>query len=835
MYVWKSPPPMLLRKLFFVFLLFASGPRLFADATKTYEARRFTGSIRIDGKEEDTWRTAAIAEGFTQLEPQEGAVISQETRVKLLYDNTSIYILAHLYDTSPDSILHELGNRDEGYNLNTDAFRIGLDPYNQRQEGYVFEVTASGVQSESYANDFTFDAVWQSAVQLHDKGWTVEVRIPYSALRFPAADKQEWALQFARLIRRNREYDQWSLTKKDQRNGMVYWGTLIGLTDIKPPLRLSLTPYLSIYGENQTSLGENGQRTHDNSYSYSGGADLKYGIDERFTLDLTLLPDFSQVQSDNKIKNIGAFEVIYDERRPFFKEGIELFSRGRLFYSRRVGGTPSGYYDVPYLLNPGESIEENPDKARLVNAVKVSGRTNKGLGIGLFNAVTANTYATIRTADGGKRKILTSPLTNYNILVFDQQLPNNSSSYFINTSVMRDGASRDADVSTGSYTFENKKHTVRISSRYSRSEVRQWVDNPEGGRTKDKKDGSQFSFVADKISGTWQYGGVFEFGDKKFDKNDLSYIFVNDYSDINLYGSYNKFNPFWKHFRQGNLNAWIYRGGRWSVNNLMTQFQGGLNFWLLFNNNWSVYADGGSTFAEGRDYFEPRTYDGRYYVTPMNHWGSINLTTDYNKKLAFDFGTRTWQAPSFGASSYGYYIVPMIRFSDRWSFKVNHNWDYTLNDRGFSTFNSVGNPVFGRRDVLTITNSVTTRYLFKTDMSLSLIMRHYFSQGDYDRYYDLGNAGELVQNDGYLNPSVEMLSTDFRANYFNVDLVYNWVFSPGSSLIITYKNQIAHEDSAILPGYFRNLSNTIEEPQTNSISVKVLYFLDWEYLKRHRS
>ena len=403
---------------------------------KTYRTKSTILSIKIDGDLSDpAWATANLADQFIQLEPVEGAPVTQQTEVRVLYDQTSIYISAHMYDSHPDSILHQLGNRDEMGSLNSDAFRIGLDPYNKRQNAYVFELSASGVQSELLDDDITFDAVWESAARMTTDGWIAEIRIPYSALRFPSSKLQSWGVQFARLIRRNREYDQWTLTPKNVQNRVLFWGTMEGIEDVHPPLRLSMVPYVSLYGERSPDT-ENGQ--YSSSYSYSGGADVKYGIDERFTVDMTLLPDFSQVQSDNKVRNLSAFEVIYNERRPFFKEGTSLFSKGQLFYSRRIGRTPQGFYDAPYQLAEGETLEKNPDKAHLINATKLSGRTDRGLGVGFLNAVTGNTYAIVKAADGSKRKILTDPLTNFNLFIFDQQFKNNSNLFLINTNVIRE-------------------------------------------------------------------------------------------------------------------------------------------------------------------------------------------------------------------------------------------------------------------------------------------------------------------------------------------------------------------------------------------------------------
>lgn len=814
---------MLRKILVYPFLLLSlySGAEI---VPKTYEAKAAISEIKIDGEENDpAWAMATIAGDFTQLEPIEGAPITQRTDVKVVYDNTAIYVFAVMHDTHPDSILHELGNRDEGLNLNADGFRFAIDPYNKRQSGYVFLVTASGVQTEYLDDDITFDAVWQSAVKITSTGWTAEMKIPYSAIRFPSTQSQIWGLQFARSIRRNREYDQWTLTPKEIQNKMLYWGTMTGIHDIKPPVRLTLTPYFSVYADRAPRFVNGLQTGYDNSFGYTGGADLKYGIDERFTIDMTLLPDFSQVQSDNKVKNLSAFETIYDEKRPFFKEGTTLFSKGNLFYSRRIGETPGLFYDVPYQLEEGEVLEKNPDKARLVNATKLSGRTDKGLGIGILNAITANTYARIKKADGSYRELLTEPLTNFNIIVLDQQLKHNSNVSLINTNVTRDGKARDANVTALRGAYQDKNNTIQISGAGNLTHVTQWSG------TKNVKDGNLYFVAFDKIKGVSQYGISYESANENYDKNDLGYNFYSDYTSFNTYWTVQAFNPFWKYFKQGNITPFLNRSGRLSAGNKMTDITLGMNFFLLFNNNWSIYSEFGRSLADSYDYYEPRI-QGRFCRVPGSHYGSVNFTTNYNKKLAFDFGGRFNFIDEWGYRSLGYYLNPIIRVSDKMSIRLEHFLDVYENDRGYIDYNENENSIFyGSRDIITITNAITTRYLFKNDMSLSLTGRHYWSEGTYKDYFQLMGDGELIPR-----AHTELTDYDFNSNYFTVDVVYNWQFAPGSSFIATFKNIILLDDNKTHYDYFRNFNRMLSSPQTNSISLKFLYYLDYQYFVRKK-
>ena len=243
----------------------------------------------------------------------------------------------------------------------------------------------AGVQIDiKYSNDgesSSWNAVWESATSIDEKGWVVEMKIPYSALRFPEVDKQLWGINFGREIRRKRERQWWNFIDPTVDGFLTQAGRLTGIENIKPPVRLFFFPYASSYVESNTA-SEGGE-----AYSFNAGMDLKYGLNDAFTLDMTLIPDFGQARFDNQVLNLSAFEVQFNENRQFFTEGLELFTKADLFYSRRVGGTPFNFFRVEDQLSATEEIRDNPAQSQLINATKISGRNKKGLGIGFFNAI----------------------------------------------------------------------------------------------------------------------------------------------------------------------------------------------------------------------------------------------------------------------------------------------------------------------------------------------------------------------------------------------------------------------------------------------------------------
>lgn len=391
---------------------------------KQLNAYRSSGKITIDGElNEPEWQHADPARGFVTYSPTMGLPESQRTEVRVVYDNKAVYFGIYLYDTAPDSILRELTKRDQVENANVDQFKISLNPYNDGQNLFQFIVSAANVQSDSkqssassstedmyHRGDPSWNTVWYSKIRLTSEGWMLEVEIPYAALRFPKQDVQVWGINFQRTVRRTRETTTWNPVDRNFGEESQV-GELLGIHSVKSPIRLELYPFAA--GYYQFSPDGNG-------FSYAAGMDLKYGINDAYTLDMTLIPDFGQRKSDQVVLNLTPYEVKYSENRQFFTEGMELFDKSGLFYSRRIGKRPSGYYGVWDKLDEGESVRQNPEEAKLINVTKISGRNTKNLGIGFLNAMTANTFATITDPDGNEERILTNPFSNYNMLVLDQ-------------------------------------------------------------------------------------------------------------------------------------------------------------------------------------------------------------------------------------------------------------------------------------------------------------------------------------------------------------------------------------------------------------------------------
>jgi hypothetical protein len=788
------------------------------DSLKTLNAFRFKKAPLIDGKMDDAeWLSTSYTEEFTQSRPIEGAKPSQKSRVRVGYTDNAVYVFAELFDEHPDSILHQLGRRDE-MDMNADYFCFKIDPYANHQDAFQFNVYASGVQLDNKYNDYTFNAVWNSAVKITDKGWNVEMEIPYSAIRFPNTAIQNWNIQMLRQIRRERELIQWCLTPSGIANPLAYWGHLTGVENIKTPVRLSLTPYAALNYEHSPQYDENDNYSYSKSYSWNAGADIKYGIDDRFTLDMTLLPDFGQVQSDKKVKNLSYSEIVYDENRPFFQEGVDLFNKGELFYSRRIGKTPSGFYNVSNSLDSGEVLMENPSQSKLINASKVSGRLNNGLGIGFFNATTDNTYASIKNRNGEIRKVLTEPFANYNILVLDKQYKNNNNIYLINLSTLRRNDNKDANVTGAGFSLFTKDNKYALFG--------DGVYSLQDYHSTDSKDlnGYRYKFKAGKVSGKFKFGLQSEVIDTNYNVTDLGYFTVPGIRSNVGYVRYNLFQP-WKFLREGFVNIQYsdnhdFKTGKQGSNSI------DINGFASFLDYNAVFFGGGYTPNRNYDMYEPRVA-GYYFHGFRYMYGYFGYSTDYRKKFAYDVSLNVSNfIDDYKSEGYGPTLSLRFRPNDHLFITTSFNYNLDPANIGYAPTGDTA-IIFGMRRLDTYTNEINCSFTINDKMNLTLRARNYCITGHYRKYFHLVDNGELADYDNYSGNS------DFKLNLFNIDLVYEYRFSPGSVLNIVYKNSI--DDAAantISRDYEMNTKNLFLHPKTDIISIKLLYYLDYQDLKK---
>jgi len=803
-------------RCFIVYILCFPFILISQNEKKEIYAKRIDSKIIIDGKlDELFWLDINPAKNFIMIEPINGKYerTSQRTEVKFAYDNSAIYVGASLYDSNPYEILKELGPRDD-QDKNTDMFGIFINPFNDGINEFSFLVTAAGVQidkkiiltTDGYINELNWDAVWESEVVINEKGWFVEMKIPYSAIRFPNTKSQEWGLNIYRGLRRLREDYSWNYIDISKRHIGNQAGILKGIENIESPIRLSFVPYVS------SQINEfNG----DYNFGYNGGIDLKYGITESFTLDLTLVPDFQQVEFDPLVLNMSPFETYYDEKRSFFTEGVELFRKGDLFYSRRIGGTPSGEAE----LDSNEILTDSPENVKLINATKVSGRTNNGYGIGVFNAITANTYAEIGdTITNDTRREIIEPITNYNMLVLDKSFNKNSFLTFINTNVSRNNDYRNANVTGLLASITNPKNTHAINTSLKGSVVKENNENQYG-----------FSSLLNiqKISGEIQYQIQNYIESDKYDINDMGFLYQNNEinNEVNL--SYNIFKPM-KNILRGQFllsveHKMLYKPSLY--NELILKWD---NHFVFTNHLFFKY--GLRYFFEENDHFEARK-DNQNFIRPPAAKMVFGTSSDYRKPFALNMMGSVKYRFTNGYAIWEEYSNPStyIRFNPRIRINNHTFLEYVLaieqekNQFGWIPEDDILGTVFSRRNQNTLTNKLILNHTFTKKAYLKFILRHYWSTINNKSFYSIDEDGYLLANSDYTDQHDEH---NINFNSWNIDLSFSWEYRPGSFLTLVWQNQIADESNEIENLFLNNINDLFENPSTNIFSVKFTYYLD---------
>jgi hypothetical protein len=816
---------MKLNQLFILPLVLVTS-QVFAQV-KTLNAVKVPSPPRIDGNLTDSiWSLLPVAADFIQNFPTYGLPPSAKTEVRVGYDDDAIYIAAYLYD-DPKEIRKQLTARDGEQQTDVDYFSVFFDPYSDKQNGFQFLVTSANVQTDARLapnlggsfgdfGDKTWDAVWESKVAMQADGWTVEMRIPYISLRFPKKEVQSWGLQLYRYIRRINENSSWAPVNPEVNGFVNQFGQLQNLHHIEPPLRLSFSPYVS--------TGIRSEPRKDGNYTEwlrNGGMDVKYGINESFTLDATLIPDFGQVISDNVVNNLTPYEIRFQENRPFFTEGTELFNKSGLFYSRRIGSIPQGYSQIKNLVDSDPELEtiKNPGVTQLYNAIKLSGRTQKKLGIGFFNAVTAPMHAIVRNKiTGAEMRYETEPLSNYNIIVIDQALKGRSYVTLTNTNVLRNGGFRDANASAVNYAFYDKKniHAVIGSLKYTTI----WDE--------DESDGFASSLSYGKVSGKWQYSLAGNVESDNYDPNDLGFLSSPNEITFNAAASYNQFAP------TKNLLSYNYGLQARLINLYKPASYGRLDFtangfWLL-KNFWDISLFANINPIPEHNYFELQT-PWKYIEYPLNYILDMSGSTDSRKKLYIRFGGTFARLPEFNNNYFGLSLGGRYRFSNKFSLDLQTDSHKEDNNVGFAFLREInGDPIAAYRDTREFISVLSGIYNFNSRLNLTLRARHYWDKVNYRSFYNVDAKGQLVSRP-FINDN------DQNVNLFNLDAFLTWDFRLGSRLILGYKNWLGEDENILITGknnYLKNLGKIFDASHGNEFTVRFIYFLDYNQLRKKR-
>lgn len=797
-----------------------------AQVSKSLEASLVKNAPVIDGiLSDEIWKDLDPATDFTLIWPEtrQGKNVPKEfeTTAYVGYDQDAIYVGAILNHPNPDKMPKEFSQRDDIWDVNAENFFVTFNTYNDDLNFFGFQITSAGTVGDVYSSgsiesdDFLYDTVFDAKAYISSDGWSLEMVIPYSALRFPEKEIQLWGLNFGRKIQSLNETYVWSPVNVNELEYHESNGTLMGINNISPPVRLFLYPYV------QSSI--NLQKGLAPAASYTAGMDVKYGLSSSFTLDASLIPDFGQVAFDNVELNLGPFEQEFSENRAFFTEGANLFKiadggmgGGSFFYSRRIGEKVSVGND---LLDNDEQIYDFDDTPQLLNTIKVTGTTNKNLSIGFLNATTDKVEAKIQNSSSNQtRKQTIQPLVNYNVISLSQQLLNDYSSISaLNTNKTGGDGLYGNNVAFVADLFDdNRDFNIKVKAFGSKTPA----ENSKNGF----RSGISFS----ELKGNFRYNVSWWGVDKHYKQNELGYFNFLDHQRFSSRISYqilkeygflrNYSNYLWFHdtrtFHSSDRKLWGLRfGNDFSTQNLM------------------VFEADFAYSSRTRDYDKPRTIN-RFIEEPANFQAKLVMKSNKNKDFSYriQWNNFAYFKEDFEEqkSQNRLNLSTFYRFSEQFSIALKSNHIDFRDDVGY--LESVNqNIYFGRRDIRSVENNIDLSYFFDSKKWINLRLRNYWSRAKYDHtLFRLKENGKRSETDF----SVLDFDPDANFNIWNLNVNFEWWFAPGSNLVLLYRNQLFKSDNATKLDYFGSLNNLFDLTAQHQFSIRVNYLIDFNRIRK---
>lgn len=801
----------------------------YSQNRKEIKITRFNNPPKIDGIINDVqWNGLEPATGFERWMPNNGQKEREgyESFIYLGYDDTGIYIAGKFNDPNPSLIPLEFSQRDDIWEVNADSFWLSINTNDDNLNDQGFQVTSAGTLGDTYTSgefsedDWNFDTVFEAKVSIDENGWNMEMKIPYSALRFPSSDIQSWGIQFSRRIIEFGEFYTWNYIDTKTSTFRESLGLLNGLKNISPPTRLFFYPYL----QSSVDLNKNNRPLS----GYSAGMDLKYGISNNFTLDATLIPDFGQVAFDEKELNLSPFEQKFDENRAFFTEGSQLFKKadtggfrgGNFFYSRRIGD------DIN--LNTDELIEDNEElmsyetKSNLVNSIKLTGTTNSGLSIGIINSITEKAYANVKDLNTQEIKNkLIAPLTNYNVVSLSQTALNKYSTFsFLNTNVNRGDDFKGSNNSALVVDLYDNDRKFNINANVFQSNSKSFSD------TKGFRGGISLSELTGSLRFDIGWNGV----DANYYQNDLGYYNLRNDQRLWAKVGYMTFKST-KLYEKIEAYLWMSERSRFYPK-ILKSLGGRIGLTLTSLKLEEIRASFDYT-SKYKDFEETRKEDFFIYQ-PAEYELEFNYRSDTRKKLVYGSGIEH----SYGvneqfnenSSETEIEFYSGYRLSNQFKVELGISNGISKNEIGY-VFDENDNLYFGNRKVKFTENNISLNYNFNSYKSLNLKFRQFWSSALYKEDFFLlksdGNRSVSEKNISDYNPN-----TNF--NLWNLDLSYNWEFAPGSKITLLYRNNIFNENNLSGISYYNSTKELFEKPINHQLSLRINYFIDFNLLKKKK-
>jgi hypothetical protein len=836
-------------------------------------SRTAPGAMRLDGRlDEEAWLRAAPVTDFVQAEPVEGAPPADPMEVRFLYDDTALWIGARMRGSPGVDVKAPMTRRDEGGQA--DYLQIELDTYLDRRTAYMFGVTAAGVRLDHYhpVDDEDdpqddFDPVWEAQTAVQENGWTAELWLPFTQLRFVDSVERVWGLNIKRWRPVINEETYWIVIGRTESGWSSRFGELRGIDGVRPAGRLEVLPYVA--ASSRMSGGRDLANPFDNGVNLRQrvGGDLKVGIGSNLTLEATVNPDFGQIEADPAEVNLSVFETFFSERRPFFLEGNNLLRgpTGNFYYSRRIGATPIGPADGHYV--------DYPDTTTILGAAKLTGRLSSGTSLGMLGAITGEEHARINTGQlFGRSRV--SPRAAYGIARVQQEFGAEGSTYgFMATAVHRVLADQDplaslmtrtaltalgdvdlrfadrtyqADVSIG-FTYVEGQPEALARIQRANSHLFQRPDQPTVrlDTTRTSLGGTQVRAGLDKVGGRhWLWGGNVMIESPEFEPSDFGQLRYAGDMQANARLRWRETQPgsLLRSYELGvNAGSASYfdtaLGARVNVNTSAE---------FTFLNFWRVEANYNRSFR-GQDVQQTR--GGPSMGTPRGWNAGGSLRGNDSSLTRWNVGG-TIRRNENGDTGSGWYGSFSMRPAPAWQFAVYPEYNQEVFNRQFLTSREGGRAdtygrryIFGAIDRSTLSMQIRVSYIFKPDMTLDVYAEPFAASGDYDRfgellaarsrhllYYGTGATtlapladGSQLITDGA--DSFTLANADFNVRSFRSNIVLRWEWRPGSTLFVVWQQNRSGEVRAGDHVGIGDLFGSFSAPGDNVLAVKTTLWL----------
>lgn len=845
---------------------------------KSYAAYRIETAPVINGEfDDEAWLQGEWAGEFVQHQPYADRPPSQQTEFKVAFDDMNLYVAIRALDSAPDSITNRMSRRDNG---DGDMVFVLFDSYHDLRTGFTFGVSSAGVRFDMiFSNngqneDPTWDPIWLAKAHLHDWGWGAEMKIPFTQLRFKKNSDEVWGFEVARQVFRKEELSFWHPIPREAPGIIHAMGELDGLQEIEPRKQLDLTPYgvTSI----KTFEPEEGNPYADGSDPmYNIGLDGKIGVTNNLTLDFTINPDFGQVEADPSEVNLSAYETFFEEKRPFFIEGnsITSFNVGlgdgdvgndNLFYSRRIGRRPHGYPST----ESGEYVDM-PIFTRILGAAKLTGKTEKGLSMGILEAVTADTKATIDN-NGVERKETVEPLTNYSLARVQKDFnKGNSIIGAAVTSTIRRLDGTDMDYLHNNATAAGLDFTQYFKDRYYRLNASIYLSNVQGSTdaisntqlssaryfqrpdadyveyddTRTSLSGLGGKLEFGRLGGKWNFLIMNVFKSPGLEFNDMGYMQQADNILNVIWTGYNFTEPF-SIFRRLNLNndIWVNSdfGGR--LRGIGYEY----NVNAGFKNYWNGGFGGGFNFHQVSN---AMLRGGPAMHLPNGGRFNYRLSTDQRKNVSGGFfGFVGWGTEKYYLRS-NYSLSLTIRPLNTLSISLRPAYSKNMQELQYVTrreMNGEDRYVFAHLDQNVLSMSLRINFNITPDLTIQYWGQPFIASGEYsgfkmitdpkadeytdryhvytseqislaDDYYEIDEDGDLTGDYGFENP-------DFTVDEWLSNLVIRWEFLPGSTAYLVWSQTRDYYESTGNFALWENLNSLYTDKKaTNTFLVKLSY------------